>query len=158
MAYLEHALAELDASVARTGKFVFGTTPSIADFSVYHNIWFLKNNPVNAPLLDAYPGVESWCERMSALRHGEVEESDGQAALDAAKACEPVVHALEPSPAWAFAPGDSVSVTPIDYGCIPVAGTLVGASHDEVVIERSTIETGTVHNHFPQAGFDVRRA
>ena len=46
MAHLEHALAELDASVAQTGKFVFGANPSIADFSVYHTIWFLKNNLV----------------------------------------------------------------------------------------------------------------
>jgi len=158
MAYLEHALAELDDSVARSGKYLFGGAPSIADFSVYHNIWFLHNNPVNAPLLQSYPNVRSWYALMSAMGHGNPEDVDGQAALDAALASDPVVHALQLPPAWPFASGESVNVTPIDYGCVPVAGTLVGASHAEVVIERFTDETGTVHNHFPQAGFEVHRS
>ncbi len=157
MAYLEHALAEMDASVAATGQFIFGGAPSIADFAVYHNIWFLKNNPVNAPLLDAYDGVQTWYEKMCAMGHGDVQVSDGEAALAAARAATPVVCDLKPTPAAGVQPGDAVSVAPIDYGRIPVVGTLVGASHDEVVIERDSPETGTVYNHFPQAGFEIAR-
>ncbi len=155
MAYLEHALAELEVSLARSGAYLFGDEPSIADFSVFHNLWFLRNNPVNAPLLDAYAQVQAWCARMRAMGHGDVVVSDGQAALDAAKANTPTDYVLTPTPTCAFQPGDSVSVTPVDYGCIPVSGTFVGASHDEVVIRRETAETGAVYNHFPQAGFEL---
>ena len=56
IAYLAHALAELESTVASSGAFMFGETPSIADFAVYHNLCFLKNNPVNAPLLAPWTG------------------------------------------------------------------------------------------------------
>ena len=37
------------------------------------------------------------------------------------------------------------------------AGTLVGLSDDEVVIRRTDERAGTVHVHFPRAGFQVRQ-
>jgi glutathione S-transferase len=155
MAYLEHALAELDEDVTKTGGYLFGEMPSIADFSVFHNLWFLKNNPVNADLLNAYDGVQAWFARMQTMGHGNVVVSDGQAALEHAKASTPVDYTLQPPPANTLQVGSTVSVTPIDYGCIPVMGKLVGVSHDEVVVARETAETGLVYNHFPQAGFEI---
>lgn len=154
-AYLHHALAELDASLNRSGDYLFGADASIADFSVYHNLWFLQNNAVNAPVLDTYPAVRSWCERMAAKGHGHVASSDGEQALEAARDHEPVLPELEPPAGWTLEIGTPVTVTPVDYGRIPVSGELVAVSHDEVVVKRDTPETGTVYNHFPQAGFDV---
>ena len=77
-AYLHHYLTEFEASVS--GGYLFGAEPCIADFSVYHCLWFLNNNPVNAPLLNGYPAVRAWMERMAAFGHGQVEDSDGEAA------------------------------------------------------------------------------
>ena len=48
-------------------------------------------------------------------------------------------------------------MTPVDYGRIPVRGTLVAWSPDEVVVSRETPETGRVFTHFPSAGFEVTR-
>jgi glutathione S-transferase len=158
MGYLRHALAELEADVSRTGAYLFGDAPSIADFSVYHNLWFLGNNPVNKPLLVPYPAIGEWIARMAAMGHGDCQPSDADAALQAAAEAEPVLPGLTPALDFEFQLGDSVSVTPVDYGCIPVTGTLVGHSHEEVVIERSSAETGRVFNHFPQAGFEVQSA
>lgn len=154
--YLHHCLAELDGSV--DDGYLFGEEPSIADFSLYHCLWFLNNNPVNAPLLDRYGAVREWMARMAAFGHGAMEDSDGEAALAAARAAEPVLPALVNALPERFALGDTVSVTPVDYGRVPVVGTLAAWSTDEVVIRRQTAETGQVLNHFPAAGFEVAKS
>lgn len=47
-------------------------------------------------------------------------------------------------------------MTPLDYGSDPVAGTLVGLSLDDVTVERNDERAGTLHVHFPRAGFQIR--
>ena len=155
-AYLRHHLEELEASVG--DGFLFGPSPSIADFSVYHCLWFVQNNPVNAPQLEPYRNVRAWMARMAAFGHGSVVESSGEAALAAARDAAPVLPALGAPPPQGFAPGQNVTVTPVDYGRIPVAGRLAGWDAQEVVIERDSDETGTVMVHFPSAGFEVAAA
>ncbi|MBX3706461.1 MAG: glutathione S-transferase family protein [Pseudomonadales bacterium] len=151
-----HYLTELDGSVG--SAFLFGTRPCIADFSVYHCLWFLNNNPVNAKLLEDFPAVGEWMARMAAFGHGRVEAVDGAAALAGARAENPELPALENRLPEGFALGDPVTVTPVDYGRIPVAGRLVAWSSEEVVIDRETAETGRVFVHFPSSGFEVRQA
>ena len=51
--------------------------------------------------------------------------------------------------------GTRVTVTPDDLGRDPVEGDLVGADDREVVIRRVDPRAGTVHVHFPRAGYDV---
>ena len=155
-AYLHHYLSELDGSI--DAGYLFGAAPCIADFSVYHCLWFLGNNPVNAPLLDRYSAVREWMSRMAAIGHGAMEESDGEAALAAAKSLEPVMPRLVSGLPDGFALGDPVAVTPVDYGRVPVTGTLAAWSTDEVVISRETPETGSLLNHFPTAGFEVTKS
>jgi glutathione S-transferase len=154
--YLHHYLSELDRSV--DDGFLFGAEPSIADFSLYHCLWFLNNNPVNAPRLDRYAAVREWMARMAAFGHGRMEESDGDAALAAAKAADPLLPALANLLPEGFALGDTVSVTPVDYGRVPVTGALAAWSADEVVIRRETAETGRLLNHFPSAGFEITKS
>ena len=147
---LLHWLTELESSVA--SGFLFGQKPSIADFSVYHPLWFLRNNPVNAPILEAYTQVMRWLDRMQAFGPGRVIESDGEAALAEAKAAEP--SALEPVAIGVDAKlGDTVRVTPTDYGRIPVEGELVRADAQEFAVKRTTDETGAIVTHFPRTGF-----
>ncbi len=152
--YLRQALSELEASVPE--GFLFGAKPSIADFSVYHCLWFLENNPVNASRLDRYGNVRGWMSRMAGFGHGRVEESTGEAALGAARKTEPALPVLDNELPDGFSLGQEVTVTPVDYGRIPVRGRLVAWSADEVVIARDTDETGPVMVHFPSAGFEVQ--
>jgi len=156
MGYLTHTLAELEHTLAGANDYLAGDTPGIADFSVYHNVWFLNNNPVNAPLLEPYQAVTTWFHRMQAIGHGEIHASDGKRALAAALQQEPVLPELLAPNGTNLNVGEPVTVTPVDYGCVPVAGVLVAHSQDEVVIERHTDETGRIFNHFPQAAFDVQ--
>lgn len=155
-AYLRHHLDELEGSL--TQDFLFGPTPCIADFSVYHCLWFLGNNSVNARLLERYRNVRSWMERMAAFGHGHVEESTGEAALAAAQAATPVLPALRNELPAGFDLGQSVDVTPVDYGKIPVRGRLAAWSAEEIVIERESPETGPLLVHFPSPGFEVQPA
>lgn len=153
LAYIETYLTDLEASVG--SGFLFGDKPSIADFSVYHCLWFLANNPVNAALLEPYAGVKAWCERMAAFGHGQFNVASGEDALAAAKAATPVTPELGGQQLGSFAIGDAVSVTPADYGRIAVQGTLVAWDAQEVVLARETRETGPLMTHFPSAGFEV---
>lgn len=148
---LLHWLTELDSSVA--SGFLFGEKPTVADFSVYHPLWFLRNNPVNAPMIEAYPDVMRWLDRMQAFgQRGRVSASDGEAALAEAKANEP--RPLEPVAIGVDAePGDIVRVTPTDVARVPVEGELVRADAQEFAVRRTTDETGDVVVHFPRTGF-----
>src|SRR5277367_6039514 len=57
-------------------NFFFGSAPSIADFSVYHNLWFvLRGGPV-AKILESLRALGSWRERMAAFGHGTFEKLD----------------------------------------------------------------------------------
>ncbi|HEX7035915.1 MAG TPA: glutathione S-transferase family protein [Pseudomonadales bacterium] len=155
-AYARAHLTELDRSLG--GAFLFGDAPSVADFSLYHCLWFLRNNPVNGALLDRYPAVLAWMARMESFGHGQVTESSGEAALAAARDATPVLPELENDLPEGFALGQPVTVTPVDYGKIPVAGRLAAWSPDEVIIERETPETGPLLVHFPSPGFEVAAA
>lgn len=153
--YLRHALVELDGSLS--GAFLFGATPCIADFSVYHCLWFLGNNAVNAPMLDDFAEVRAWMDRMASFGHGGVQESSGEAALAAAREAVPQLPALTNALPDGLAPGQEVAVTPVDYGRIPVHGRLAAWSAEEIIIERESAESGPVMVHFPSPGFEVAR-
>jgi len=155
-AHLEHALTELDESLS--ADFLFGQDPSIADFSIYHCLWFLRRNAVNAPLLDRFPKLAPWMERIAGFGHGRVREASGEEALAAARAKEPVLPTLVTALPKDIALGDRVDVTPVDYGRVPVRGELVGCSAHEIVLARETPETGGIMTHFPRAGFELSRA
>ena len=63
----------------------------------------------------------------------------------------------EVQPGLGFEPGQAVNVCATDYGMDPVAGTLVGLSEREVVIRRTDERAGTLHVHFPRAGFQIKK-
>lgn len=153
--YLRHALVELDDALGK--GFLYGAAPSIADFSVYHCLWFLDNNAVNAPLLDAYAHVREWMKRMAGFGHGRAEDAAGEDALAAARAAAPQLPELVDEPPEGLSSGSTVDVTPVDYGRVPVRGKLAAWSAEEIVIERDSPETGPVMVHFPSAGFEVAR-
>jgi glutathione S-transferase len=153
-AFLRSYLEELDGAVG--DGFLFGPRPSIADFSIYHCLWFVASNAVNAPLLDEYRNVRDWMSRIAAFAHGQVEHSTGEAALAAAKAVAPRLPDLVNALPAGLSLGQEVDVVPVDYGKVPVRGRLVAHATDEIVIERETAETGPVMVHFPVVGFEVR--
>jgi glutathione S-transferase len=152
-AYLDTYLNELESSL--DAPFLFGDTPSIADFSLYHCLWFLDQNATNAPLLEPFGNVKDWMARMAAFGHGQREEATGEQALGHALECEPVLPDLSSVLPRGLQLGDRVDVTPADYGLVPVGGILRGCSAQEIVLEREAPEVGRVMTHFPAAGFEI---
>jgi glutathione S-transferase len=152
MSSFESYLGQLDDSLR--GAFLFGEAPSAADFSVYHGLWFVNQNPVNAPLLEPFGEVQAWMERMTTFGHGDVTEATGESALTAAADSEPAAPELA-SAVFADLAGKEVQVTPTDYGRIPVTGRLITASPEEIVIERQDNQAGCIMTHFPNIGFEL---
>jgi len=154
---LIEALTDLEATLG-SSRFICGDNPSIADFSVYHCLWFLRNNSVNASLLAPFRAVGAWMETMESFGHGSVEDMSAEDALALGRDAEPVLPTLTTALPAGLDIGDPVTVTPVDYGRIPVSGVLAGCSAHEIVVAREDAEAGRLMTHFPRSGFDLARA
>lgn len=100
-----------------------------------------------------------WVERVAALSYGNPTEITGAEAVDIARSSSAVAPDLPADgDTGGLKGGTRVTVTPDDVGRDPVEGILVRADDREVVIRRSDPRAGTVHVHFPRAGYDVAAA
>jgi glutathione S-transferase len=150
--------ARFEGALASGRPFLFGDAPNVADLALYHCVWFQHERlpPERRPFA-GFARIEAWRERMRGFGHGTVTETTAAAALAAARALEPETEpAADSGDPSGRKPGDAVIVHADDTGRDPVAGTLVRAAADEIVIERSDPAVGRVHVHFPRAGFVVR--
>ena len=154
-AALEYGFELLDAQLADGREYLFGQAPCIADFSVAHNGWFVRRGGGVAQIIEKRPSLNAWLDRMLAIGHGRSERLRSAEALTIAAAAEP--KPVQGHDGLGFEAGQPVTVTPIDYGLDPVAGTLVGLDRDAVVVARSDERAGRVHVHFPRRGFQIKK-
>ncbi len=151
-------LAWLAETLSDGRKFILGETPSAADLSAYHPIWFSRQNGgAEIAELIAYPAiVDPWYARVAALGHGRHTDMTPDEAIEAARAAQPnESDGCSPEAQnVGVARGDWVSVTPDDYGN-PVHGTLLAWMADEIVVRHEDPSVGKVNLHFPRIGFDV---
>lgn len=140
----------------QAGDFLFGE-PSIADFSLAHPLWFLKGSSVTAPLVDAYPAVAAWLDRVLSFGHGTATQMSAEQALEVARNATP---AILPEEIFedlnGFKVGQQVTICATDYGTDPVAGELLFAGREELILRRTDERAGTVHVHFPRMGFRIQ--
>jgi glutathione S-transferase len=154
-AQLKQHLAALAAQLQQGGPWLFGAAPSIADFSVGHCLWFIRLARPVAHLLDDYPPIGAWLDRLFAIGHDHSNSmSSSEALAVAAGATAHAPTAVEPG--LGFEAGQAVTVAATDYGVDPVAGTLVGLSQHEAVLRRTDARAGTMHVHFPRFGFQIK--
>lgn len=154
-ANLSRVLAVLDAQLADGRAWLFGAEASIADFSVAHCLWYVRRAPPVAGILVPHAHLLRWHDRLMAIGHASFTPMTGSDAVALARAAG--AHApTAVQPGLGFDAGQAVTVTPTDYGMDPSAGTLVGLSEDEVVVRRTDERAGTVHVHFPRAGFQIK--
>ena len=137
------------------GDFLFGE-PSIADFALAHCLWFLKATPVTAPLVEAYPAVNAWHSRVLGFGHGASSEMTSEEALEVARRSTPAAlpdeQFVDPNGLTA---GQQVVIAATDYGVDPVAGELLFAGSEELILRRKDERGGVVHVHFPRFGFRI---
>jgi len=149
-----HYLRELESSLNK--PFLFGDEPSIADFSLYHCLWFISMNPVVAPLLDDFPAVKRYMQPFVNWGQHPGVESTSEAALECGTQAEPELFAYGESLATEGVElGDAVKVTPDDYGRIPVEGVLAHVSDVAIAVRRTDPVAGQINAYFPRTGFDV---
>lgn len=161
---LEQAKHQWPAIVSRidqqlqhqNGDFLFGE-PSIADFALAHPLWFLKGSSVTAPLVDSYPAVAAWLDRVLGFGHGTASEMSAEQALEVARNAAPVALPDELfEDLNGFKAGQQVTVSATDYGTDPVAGELLFVGREELILRRIDERAGTVHVHFPRMGFRIQ--
>lgn len=142
-------LADLDAHLAAHAC-LGGDQPGYADFCAYHPIW-LAQSVGGAVTLKRYAAVLAWLDRMASLGQGERREMTPEQAF--AEARESTPRALPADPGSHEALGSKVTIAPDDYARIGVTGTLVAATGERYILAREAEGLGTVHVHFPQAGY-----
>ncbi|NMV38183.1 glutathione S-transferase family protein [Ralstonia insidiosa] len=154
-------LAQLERQFA-SGEhiFLFGEQPTVADFSVYHCLWFVRRATGVAGILDAHPEVVAWMHRVAALGHSQAQPMTPAEALDVAKAATP--RALtEPNASfddrYGLPKGTHVTVAAVDYGVDPIEGELIVSTRDTVGVLREDARVGQVVVHFPRVGYAVRK-
>ncbi|GAC1632333.1 MAG: glutathione S-transferase family protein [Nevskia sp.] len=143
----------------QSAPFLLGAEPTLADFCMFHPVWFIRGNPGVAGTLAPFKALLAWFERIRTLGHGRSSEISGAEAIAIARAASggqpfdgPV---LEPD---GLKLGMRVQVSATDYGTDPVVGTLVHASAFELAVKRSDAQAGEVVVHFPRAGFGIAPA
>jgi glutathione S-transferase len=149
----------LETQLSDGRAFLLGDAPSLADFSAYHPVWFLRNIPPVAKTLEEFARLGAWADRVREIGHGERSECSPEEALELARKSMPAagggVDANEPQGLRA---GERVRVLPDDYGFEPVEGALVRADVGEIAVRREHPDVGEVAVHFPRAGFRIEKA
>jgi len=150
-------MGALDSQLAEPGHpFLLGASPSIADFAMYHGIWFVRVNPGVAHWLEPYPHLLAWADRVRAFGHGARTEFPSSAALEIARSTreqQPFEGDYLALPKMAL--GQKITIGPTDYGVDRVEGTLVHASSIEVAISRTDPRAGEVVVHFPRTDYKI---
>jgi glutathione S-transferase len=155
-AQLKSYLNWLERQLASTGGFMAGSQPSVADFSVAQSVWFIQRVPPVASILDGYPNLQAWYQRVAAFGRGRPQKLDSGSAVALAAASSGSFAATTVEPEQGLAAGVQVTVTPTDYGRDPVQGELVGLTDSEAVIASEDERAGRVHVHFPRIGFALK--
>ena len=136
--------------------FLTGAKPGLVDVAAYMNIWWLGGAlpATYAKLTEGFARLPAWRARMVSLGHGARTEITGAEALDIARDSEPAdAPAHDPADPLGLEPGAAVMVMADDYGRDPIAGTLVAANAQRIVIAREVEGLGRLNLHFPRTGF-----
>jgi glutathione S-transferase len=149
-------LALLEAQLSSV-QYLEGPAPTLADFAVYHPLWFLARGV--SEMLAPCPGLRAWMERIAAIGHGQPSALGSDEALAIARAATPQPRAASlPADTSGIKLGDRVQVSPTDYALDATEGTLCHLAADELALEREDPRAGRVVVHFPRIGFQLKRA
>jgi hypothetical protein len=139
--------------------YVLGQGPSFADIDAYFPVWMARGNIASADaLLAPLTHVRAWVERVRAIGHGARTEMQAHEGLAVARESTPLPGVgVDPHDPLGVEARDRVTVTPDDYGRMPVEGELTTLTVQEVAIRRQTPEAGEVVVLFPRLGYRVER-
>jgi glutathione S-transferase len=147
------------ANMLHRQDFLFGNQPCVADFSVYHPLWFTQERtPALAGIFDATPEVKAWMARMQAIGHGTPGKCSAEEALQIAKSANPADLQGEAfMDEHGIGLGSAVQIAADNFGLEPTEGELVAATHNHYSLRRTDDRAGSVHVHFPRVGFTLKK-
>ncbi len=147
------------ASMLHGQDFLFGNQPCVADFAVYHPLWFTQERtPALSGILDATPEIQSWMSRMKAIGHGTPGKCSAEEALHLARNATPIALGSEVfQDEHGIALGSQVVIAADNFGLETTQGELVAATSTRYILRRSDERAGTVHVHFPRLGFTLKK-
>lgn len=137
-----------DMEVRLDQDFLFGNTPSLADFSAYHSLWFIRDAGEKS-FINNYPKVCAWMDRVKNLGQEKRKDLEPQVALDIAKAATPRTYDFPDA-------GKTLSIGPSDYRQKATAGKLVYEDEQRWVLSQSNDKTGDIQIHFPKLAYKPR--
>jgi glutathione S-transferase len=133
-----------------------GLDPAVEDILAYFPIWMARANvPGMEERLASFARVGAWSQRIADFGHGTPNPLTAASALALARDEEPEAGHGVTATCSELAMGDAVTVTPTDYGAVPVAGELLTLNHRRITIRRHSDETGVLNTHFPRSGYRV---
>lgn len=145
---IEH-LQSIEAQLQQ--DFLFGDTPNLADFSVYHGLWMIHKLGEKR-FMQRFPRTIAWIERIENLGIGSCTYLDAEEALSIAASAEP-----RPIPGdhqQFDGVGNTVAIAPTDYAKDATTGTLVGNTPHSWILARQHERVGNIHVHFPKDGYE----
>jgi glutathione S-transferase len=156
--YLRRISSMLDGQ-----KFLLGSSPSVADFAVYHSLWFTRRiTPPIASVLDATPAVLAWMDRIEAFGQGTVVKSN---AIESIAACARSITGSELfgqentfQDEHGVPLGSQVTIRAESFGLEESTGELVAATRTRYTLRRVDARAGEVFVHFPRIGFVMKKA
>jgi glutathione S-transferase len=155
---LAEYLQRLENMLATGNRYLSGERPCIADFSVYHCIWFVQRAQPVADILDIAPRLKAWADRMASIGHHRHEILSAEKALEAAHETRATaISGDDFFDTHGVALGDRVMIMPTDYGFDPVEGELVISTKNEFAVRRTDALAGAVVVHFPRVGFQLKK-
>ena len=158
MAQLGSQLTWVDQQLASSGKFIHGESATLPDTLIYYLVWFLRGRWEQGPeFLAQFPALVEWEQRVAAIGHGISTELEAQAALDIAKAVEPITpEYVDPNDPQNLAVGMQVAISvDEDSGEQSVTGTLRFADKESIGVLFQHEQVGTVCINFPRAGYRI---
>ena len=152
-AFLPQLDRQLSSRENEAGPFLFGAEPTIADFSVYHPLWFINGAPAVSDILTVYPAIMRWMQAMVDASHSSFEKLTSEDAIAIARSSPS--SSSPQSTVSSDIPHRAVIIAASDYGMDPVAGQLISETPDTWTIQREDPRAGAVRVHFPKVGYSL---
>lgn len=137
--------------------YLLGDTPCIADFATYHVVWFFRGRHIDCrEVLNAYPRLLAWRDRMAGIGHGNRLNIDADEALAEARAATPATPRPSQPQEGDPLPGQRARVRASDNARDWIEGEVHFIDPDEIALLHENDEVGQIAVHFPRLGYDWR--
>jgi len=137
--------------------YLLGDLPCIADFATYHVVWFFRGRQIDCrEVLNAYPRLLAWRDRMAAIGHGHRTNIGADEALAEARVATPATPRPSRPQEGDPLPGQRARVRASDNARDWIEGEVHFIDADEIALLHENDEVGQVAVHFPRLGYDWR--